>query len=130
MMKDLSYDDLNNGDYPFLERMHEIGKVRIFRFKGDLNQEVIVEIIKMREELKKGNETEDKNILFDFAKVTDVDTSAVATLLLRMKELQATNHRLAIINATEKFQSMLEIFKVDHQILVFDSEEEALKELG
>ena len=110
----------------------EINNLIIVRMGGVINAEtfpesqfLIDELIEKHEIYKRQN----LRILVDYQNVTDVDTSTVANILDRINEHEKHNHIIAFVNVPEELKSLVEIYKLEKEVLIFESEEEAVKAL-
>ena len=127
-MEDRS-EEINQLNLPFLDKMEIKDNVRILRLKGVMDHDTLPKILKIREELTTGHDRNALNILLDFEKVTDVDSSAIAVLSVRLDELKENQHVMGLINVPEKLSSLLDIFKESSHFQLFDSEQKALEDL-
>ena len=100
----------------------------ILRLKGKITMQTLPENSDRMADLIKKEGLDKRNMLVDFGKVEDVDSSLVAVLLLRLGEFKEQGNRMGFINLPHELQSLVEIQKAD--ISIFDSEEAALNELG
>ncbi|MGE0267371.1 MAG: STAS domain-containing protein [Candidatus Omnitrophota bacterium] len=110
----------------------EEGNLIIVRLNGDINQHTMHESRKMIDEmmrLHQVNERDNLSIVVDYQNVNDVDSSTIANILERLEQNSKHYHKLAFINVPEEFLKLLEIYKLQDKILVFQSEEEAVKAL-
>lgn len=110
----------------------ENGNLIIVRMNGDINAQTLPESRKMIDELVKLHhiyERENLCILIDYENVTNVDSAAIANILERLQEHHDHYHRIAFINVPDEFVKLLEIYKLQDTISVFDSEKKALAEL-
>ncbi len=112
-----------------LSSVEEKDKLRIIRPKGDISMLMIPGVIKSINKLQKSPGFEYKNTLVDFKGITHFDTAAVAELINVAANLKKSHHRLGIINLNETFRSELQILKVDHLIVEYSAESDAIKDL-
>ena len=110
----------------------EINNLIIVRMGGVINAEtfpesqfLIDELIEKHEIYKRQN----LRIRVDYQNVTDVDTSTVANILERINAHEKHNHIIAFVNVPEELKSLVEIYKLEKEVLIFESEEEAVKAL-
>ena len=68
--------------------------------------------------------------MMDYGNIEDVDSSALANIIDRLKNDVRCDHRVLFINVPEKFKDLLELFKLQDSIEVYDSQEDAEKALG
>lgn len=110
----------------------EEGNLIIVRLNGDINQHTMHESRKMIDEmmrLHQVNERDNLSIVVDYQNVNDVDSSTIANILERIEQNSKHYHKLAFINVPEDFLKLLEIYKLQEKILVFESEAAAIKAL-
>ena len=111
----------------------EEGTLIIVRISGDINQHTLPEsramIDKMVEE-HRINERDHLSIIVDYENVSDVDSAAIANILDRLDENKKQHHRVAFINVPDEFVQLLEIYKLEDTIMVFDNEAEVIAKLN
>lgn len=116
---------------PYLDRMDEYEKVTVARLVGKIDQSMVPIIeARIQENRKREGIKIDKNILIDYAKVTYVDTAAIAFNLVRLKEVEAHGKKVGFINPSDELKTLLDMFKQTDAFKIYDSEEEALEELN
>ncbi len=115
---------------PFINSIEERPRARIIRLRGSIAKDAIPQIDKMREEVSRRPDFEKKNTVLDVERVTDFDSATVAALLLWMKQMREDHHRVGFINVREEMKDLAEILQVEKNFEMFESEEDALKELG
>ena len=72
---------------------------------------------------------EGKNkILLNFAQVTYIDSSGLATLVEMLQRLKRLNGLMRLANLSEKVRGLFEITKLDKIFSIFSNQEEALKD--
>ncbi len=69
-----------------------------------------------------------KRVLLNFAEVTYIDSSGLATLVEMLQRLKRFGGALRLCNLSEKVSGLFEITKLDRLFSIFSSEEEALKD--
>ncbi len=89
------------------------------------SRKMIEAIIEKHEIYKRRN----LKILVDYKQVKDVDSSTIAGILDRINEHKKHYHTIAFINVPEDFKSIIEINKLEGEVLIFDTEKEAILEL-
>ena len=116
-------------DYKFEQK----GDIYIFRMKGTISAETLPRyrdvIDHLMEELGVSGKSNLKFIM-DYGGIEDVDSSALANIVDRLKNDVRCDHRVAFINVPEKFKELVALFKMEHSIEVHDSQEEAEKALS
>src|SRR5262245_4487368 len=105
---------------PHLDGWKEFEYARVLKFKGDINSLTLPQIMEFKTNLEKAGLPR-KNIIIDGAKVTDVDSSTVAALLLELKQAY---QRIGLVNVPSELKSFLELFHKNDAIPTFASEEE------
>ena len=129
-MTTLSFNSINLLHLPFIDTFEEVRNVRILRFKGTIDSKIVPEILKIKDQIEKQGDINKNNVIVDFKKVTNVDSAAIAVLLIRLSELKRHNKKLGLINVTEQLKILLDIFKTGELFIIFDSEEAALESLS
>jgi anti-anti-sigma factor len=114
----------------YLERVEDLENLQIVRLIGAIDQSVIPVIEERIEQNRKHGGKIDKNILLDFKKVEHVDSATIAFHILQIKEFQQSHHQLAFINVSEQLHGLIEVFKLQGTIKIYDSEQRAIAELN
>ena len=113
---------------PFIERVEQVGHLRIVRLRGAINQDTVEQGYEYILQLRRG-ETIQGNLLLDCAKVERVDFAAVALLIVRMQDYLAKGHSVSLLNVDLKMRTYLELAELGPRVRVFDTEEQALRDL-
>jgi len=129
-MTTLSFKSINQLQLPFIDKFEEVRNVRILRFKGSIDSKIVPEILKIKYLIEKQGDINKNNVIVDFKKVTNIDSAAIAVLLIRLSELKHHNKKLGLINVTDQLKILLDIFKTGKLFIIFDSEEAALESLS
>lgn len=129
-MTTLSFNSINLLHLHFIDTFEEVRNVRILRFKGSIDSKIVPEILEIKDQIEKQGDINKNNVIVDFKKVTNVDSAAIAVLLIRLSELKHHNRTLGLINVTEQLKILLDIFKTGELFIIFDSEEAALESLS
>ena len=114
-------------------KVEKKGDVYIFRMSGTINaqtlpryREVIDDLIK---EVDAKNQ-DDLKFIMDYGGIDDVDSSALANIVDRLKNDVRCDHQVVFINVSNKFKDLLTLFKMNDSITVCDTQEEAEKVLS
>ena len=119
-----------NGSLPDeIDALEDRGHVQIIRFKGVLDKTTLPDDSAWGNQYIEEHHLLDKNILVDFRKVERVDSAALAVCLMRLQQFKKHGHKIALINVPENFRRLAEIEKISDEIVVYPSEEAALKDL-
>jgi anti-anti-sigma factor len=114
--------------YPHIKEVKEIPNLIIIRFKGNIDSETLPILDENLDDILE--QYLDKNVLLDFADVTHVDTSTLASLVLLLDKLQKRQKRLGIINARAvNLDDHMNIGKIESLIRIYKSEEKAIEDL-
>ena len=114
----------------WIKSIEERKTLRILRVKGRIDVAALGESSSQRAlQARQQKGFEYKHLLLDFADVTYIDSSAVAALLLTLRDYQKAHHKLGVINLGEEPRNMLQIAKVDRLFLSYETEAQALKDL-
>jgi len=114
---------------PFVKNIKDHGIVQIVRLKGDIDASTIPEFERKIWNNRKKRGLFNKNIIIDFKDVKNIDTSTVAVLVRALAEIKHKDRTLAVINVTDKLETMFEVTKVRKLFTLYKSEHEALNHL-
>src|SRR5262245_53979856 len=111
---------------PHLDGWEEFEYVRVLKFKGPINKITLPKILEFRKHLQDSGLPE-KNVIFDTQKVTEIDSSTIAVILM---ELQKKDQKIAVINPPEHLKGYMDIFHQGGKLPIFDTKEEAIEALN
>ena len=112
----------------YIREIIEVDDTIIIRFYGDIDASTLPCVrLRMAEDK---HEFIENNILADFNDVKHVDTATLAVICEMLKQLRRNDKKFGIINASQQFCNYLEILNLTEKVIIFDSEEKALKELS
>lgn len=115
---------------PYLDRIDEHEHVNVVRLKGKIGRQMVPLIeARIRQNRRKGDGIE-KNIIIDYALVTDVDTATVAFHLVRLKEYEGEGFKIGFLNVSDKLRALLNMFQQGEAFRMYDDEIAAIKELN
>jgi anti-sigma B factor antagonist len=100
--------------------------VFLVRLKGDLDMNVLGGDREKMTAVIEVMHLYTKNILIDFKKVTNTDSATVAALMGRLLDIEKFKKRIGLFNIPEHFRQLIEVLKVEHNFLIYDSESTAL----
>ncbi|HQP11121.1 MAG TPA: STAS domain-containing protein, partial [Candidatus Omnitrophota bacterium] len=106
--------------------------VYLFRMKGTINAQTLPEYRKIIDELMTKLDVPHKdNIVFimDYGGIEDVDSSALANIIDRLKNDVRCDHRVMFINVPEKFKELVALFKIGDTIEIYNTQEDAERAL-
>lgn len=131
-MHDAFVKKLRQGDASseYIEKIEFKEGVTIVRLAGKATYETMKYIEKQFIAQMKGKTV--KNILFDYRKVSDIDTSGIAELVElweQMKEMHEGNV-IGLVNIPPKLEGLLELTSTQGLFKLFDSEETAIEHLS
>ena len=113
--------------FDYIEEIEEFDNLTIVRLKGAIDSSTIPAIrAKFDSRIKK---TLDKNILLDVKKVTNIDSSTLASLIQLLSDLKKRNRKLGITNTTVLLKNYLNITKLKSAVQIYKSEKAALGNL-
>lgn len=125
-LKDI-FKDKRGGPLPCVEEIKRLDRLSIMRLKGDIDFDTVrCASDNIREEMKASF---DRNILLDFRRVTNVDSSTLAYLISLLGQLQKQHRKLGVINTDDRMDNYLVIERVSSLIHKYNSEEEAVKDM-
>ncbi|MBP9854940.1 MAG: hypothetical protein KBD53_08745 [Candidatus Omnitrophica bacterium] len=111
---------------PHLDGWEEFEHVRVLKFQGPINKITLPGILEFRKKLDSAGLPQ-KNFIIDTKKVTDIDTSAIAVILMEIKK---GNEKVGIIHPPAELKGYMEIFHQSGQLPVFNTKEEAIEALN
>ena len=91
--------------------------------EGEININTSPELRKIFDKIMRNNE---KKVLIDFASVSYIDSSGLATLIEMLQRLRKTGGNLRLANMSQKVKSIFEITKLVKLFEIFDTRETAL----
>lgn len=104
--------------------------MRVIRLPGSVGRDVGAEADGADSEAAKTEGVFGRPVLFDFKETTDVDSATVAYLVRALRRRLAAHMPVGIVNAPPLLAAELEITRVGPLLLVFRSEDEAVRELA
>lgn len=107
-------------------KLEKIRDVVVVRLDGEINMTNSNELRERFMMLLKEGQIK---ILINFEKVSFIDSSGIATLIEMFRNLGKVGGRLCLCNVNKKIVSVLEITKVHKLFTIFETREDALKEL-
>ena len=107
-------------------KQERLGDALVCVLEGEVNISTSPELRKAFEVIIKSNE---KKVLIDFSKVAYIDSSGLATLIEMLQRLKKSGGKLSFSNMSEKVKNVFEITKLDKLFSIFETREEALKNL-
>jgi len=114
-------------------KVEEKGNTYILRMSGAINAQTLSQYRKVVDEAMVELDVANKdnlNFIVDYGGIEDVDSSALANIMDRLKNDVRSDHNVVFINVPEKFKSMVELHNMEDNIRIYGSEEEAMKELN
>ncbi|MFH1837827.1 MAG: STAS domain-containing protein [Candidatus Omnitrophota bacterium] len=121
------FKDVNGKPLPCVKEIIRVGKLSIMRLQGDIDLDTVQIVSEnIKDEML---DDFDRNILLDFQEVANVDSSTLAYLITLLDKLKKKQRKLGIIHATDRLTGYLQIEKVETLIRIYNSEEEAVRDL-
>ncbi len=118
------------GELPsFIHGVDDYVHVKMVYLKGRLDHSASSEMEYFFIKAQKNPGQLNKDVLLDFRKVEEIDTSSIAQLLKILALLKKNQHRLGLFNVPERMLSQLEVLKLENVFQVFSSNTEALLEV-
>ena len=117
---------------PYLDRIEILEYLEIVRMKGEITHDMIpiMEARIQANRKRQGGIRIEKNILVDYALVTDVDSATIAFHLVHLKEYDARGRKVGFVNIPDELQTLMEMLKEKTIFKIYDSETDAVKELN
>jgi serine/threonine-protein kinase RsbW len=107
-------------------QLEKVNEVTVVVLEGEIN---VTNSNELRNQFIKITQTGCKKVVVDFVKVTFIDSSGLATLIEMFQRLEGSAGKLRLCNVNKKIRGIFEITKVHKLISIFDSREDALKDL-
>ncbi len=107
-------------------KTENINDIALVVMAGELNME---SSNSLREAFKKILKEKKKKVLVDFDKVSFIDSSGIATLIEMFQNMAKVNGRMCLCHVNKKILGVFEITKVHKLFSIFESHEEALRNL-
>ena len=118
------FKDKKKNLLPCIAGIEHAGELTIIRLNGDLSSESVKCLSNnIKAEMK---DIFDRNILLDFKRVKDTDSSTLAYLISLLSKLQVQHRKLGIINTSEHLDNYITIGRVGQLIHRYDNEKAAL----
>jgi len=114
----------------FIDRIEQVDHVRIVRLRGTIDYTTAEAGYEFILALHEENEPIDYHLLIDCTRLVDVDSSAIALLVVRMRDYLAAGREVALLNADPKVRTYVSLAKLEPRIRMFTSEEEAVTALS
>jgi len=102
--------------------------VYFFRMSGTINAQTLPQYREVIDDLIKeidASHKSDLRFVMDYGGIDDVDSSALANIVDRLKNDVRCDHEVIFINVPEKFKDLLALFKMEDFIKVYNSQHEA-----
>ncbi len=114
----------------YIKDVSQVGNLTIVRLSKSVTFESLSVIQKEYAEATKAKKT--KNILFDLKEVLEINSAGVAGLLdlLRYMKSHHIDGKVGLLNLSKNTESLLSISKVADAFKTYNSEKEAIEELG
>ena len=109
-------------------QVEEKGDIYILRMNGTINTQTLPKYREIVDNLMKELDVVHKDhlkFIVDYGGIDDVDSSAVANILDRLKNSVRSDHKVVFINVPQKFKSLVDIFKMGDSIKMYDSQKDA-----
>jgi len=71
-----------------------------------------------------------RNVIFDFSKVSFMDSSGVGVIIGRYRNIQNLNGKMAVVNVDSRIGRIFEMSGLLNLLPVYDNIDDALKNLG
>ena len=110
----------------YLDTIENKGGVFMVRLKGAMDMNVLASNRDKMTAVIEAMNLYTQDIVVDFKKVTHTDSSTVAALMGRFLDIEKFQRQIGLFNIPEEFRKLIEVLKVEHNFLIFDSEATAL----
>jgi len=114
-------------------KVEKEGNTYILRMQGEITAQTLPDYRAIISNLMKEFDTVNKknlNFIMDYSLISDIDSSALANILDRLKNDVRSDHKVVFINVPEKFKSIVEIHHMEEKIHIYESEKEAKEALN
>jgi len=113
-------------------KVEEDGDIYILRMSGEITSETLPTYRKivdnLMEELDVSNK-EGLKFIVDYSGISNIDSTALANILDRLKNDVRSDHTVVFVSVPEKFKSIVELHHMEDKIKIYESEEEAREAL-
>jgi anti-anti-sigma factor len=119
-MRDIHYSVEEKGNFYILRMSGAINARTLLRYRKIVDDLMIKLDVRNKKELR---------FIVDYGGIVDIDSSALANILDRLKNDVRSDHKVAFIHVPEKFKSMVDLHKMGDIIHIYGSDEEAMAAL-
>ena len=113
-------------------KVEEDGNIYTLRMSGEITAQTLPLYRKIVDNLMKELDVEnreDLKFIVDYGGISDIDSTSLANILDRLKNDVRSDHKVVFVNVPEKFKSIVELHKMENEIQIYGSEEEAKEAL-
>jgi len=113
-------------------KVEEDGNIYTLRMSGEITAQSLPLYRKIVDNVMKELDVANKpdlKFIVDYGGISDIDSTALANILDRLKNDVRSDHKVVFINVPDKFKSIVELHKMESSIQIYGSEEEAKEAL-
>jgi len=120
-MSDINYEVKEDGGIYTLRMNGEITAQTLPQYRKIVDDLMVELDVSNRENLK---------FIVDYGGISEIDSSALANILDRLKNDVRSDHKVVFINVPDKFKSIVELHRMEDSIQIYGSEDEAKEALN
>jgi len=105
-------------------KVEQDGNTYIIKMSGAINAQTLPQYRKVVDQIMAELDTANRsnlNFIVDYGGIEDIDSTALANILDRLKNDVRSDHKVVFINVPEKFQSIVELHKMEKSIKIYRS---------
>lgn len=109
------------------------GHTYTLHMAGDITAQTLPQYRDVIDRLMKELDVPNKdnlNFIMDYGGIGEIDSSALANILDRLKHDVRSDHNVVFVNVPDKFKSIVELHNMQDTVRIYESEEEAKKALS
>jgi len=113
-------------------KVEEDGNIYTLRMSGEITYQTLPLYRKivdnLMQELDVANR-DDLKFIVDYGGISNIDSTALASIIDRLKNDVRSDHKVVFINVPDKFKSIVELHHMEDTVQIYESEEEAKEAL-
>jgi len=114
-------------------KIEEDGSIYTLRMSGAITAHTLPLYRKIVDDLMKELDVANREglkFIVDYGGISDIDSTALANILDRLKNDVRNDATVVFINVPEKFKSIVELHHMEKEIRIYESEDEAKEALN
>jgi len=113
-------------------KVEEDGNIYTLRMSGEITAHTLPQYRKIVDDLMielDVNNRDGLKFIVDYGGISNIDSTALANILDRLKNDVRSDHVVVFVNVPEKFKSIVELHHMEDAIKIYGSEQEAKEAL-